>query len=207
MSNSSTKNHNTNAKRDIDRNYNEASLQGGGSAGATYSHLRWKSWSTVSSLRSCKANLVESCKHSTHQSAYNGFKPVQSPWAMAPCEMVTSHVSIDIATERPRIQEYLSRRSETPLKPVPSSGPLPRHPASGAHHQAVVSERGLNEPFNGGLTTYGLVLMITHILRRHERRHHATEVDRYNPNLGCILVAFLQYYGNEFDPVKCGITC
>ena len=199
MSNSSTKNHNTNAKRDIDRNYNEASLQGGGSAGAYIFSFEME----VMVYRQLfevlqKQTWVESCKlipHTNvpiikvqtgavpmgHGSVRNGYKPL---------------ISIDIAIERPRIQGVPQQKVRDTTEVVcrlvdrfPAIRPL------ALIIKQLLVERGLNEPFNGGLTTYGLVLMITHILRRHERRHHATEVDGYNPNLGCILVAFYNTMG------------
>ncbi len=115
-------------------------------------------------------------------------------------------LSIDIAIERPLIQGVPRQKFRDTTEVVCRL--VDRYPAIrplALIIKQLLVERGLNEPFNGGLTTYGLVLMITHVLRRHERQN-ATEVDRYNPNLGRLLLGFFRYYGNEFDPLKCGIT-
>ncbi len=53
--------------------------------------------------------------------------------------------------------------------------------------------RQLNVPFNGGIGSYALVLMITSFLQQFERRHIA-KTEHYS-NLGVLLTEFMRYYG------------
>ena len=142
---------------------------------------------------------VESCKLIAHSKVplikvqtgavpmNHGYKPI---------------LSIDITIERPPshgVPRMKLKHSAEVVRRLLNRFPAIR-PLSLIIKQLLV-ERGLNEPFSGGLTTYGLVLMIFHVIRK-----QAEEVDRYNPNLGMLLLAFFRYYGNEFDPLKHGIT-
>jgi len=58
----------------------------------------------------------------------------------------------------------------------------------------------LNEAYKGGLSSYGLILMIVFMFQQKEPR-------AVNPiehqNLGHLLMMFLNIYGFEFDYVNC----
>uniref|UniRef100_A0A7E4VEW7 PAP-associated domain-containing protein n=1 Tax=Panagrellus redivivus TaxID=6233 RepID=A0A7E4VEW7_PANRE len=68
--------------------------------------------------------------------------------------------------------------------------------------------RHLNHAFTGGLSSYGLVLMIAHlILRRYREAFYDVQVENLREgSLGQFLLDFLKYYGEEFDPVTEGLA-
>lgn len=61
----------------------------------------------------------------------------------------------------------------------------------------ILKSAGLNDPYKGGLSSYGLILLVVFYLQLIE------EENRYNlhdkNNLGRIFVEFLFYYGAKFD--------
>jgi len=62
----------------------------------------------------------------------------------------------------------------------------------------LLAEKGLNDPFTGGLSSYALVLMVVASLNRHS--------DHAGPRcLGENFLDFLQLYGCEFDPEESAI--
>ncbi|KAM3193745.1 hypothetical protein ACQJBY_070401 [Aegilops geniculata] len=58
-----------------------------------------------------------------------------------------------------------------------------------------LADRSLDHPYSGGLSSYCLVLLITRFLQ-HE--HHLGRP--INQNLGSLLMDFLYFFGNVFDP-------
>ncbi|KAE9553851.1 hypothetical protein FO519_002939 [Halicephalobus sp. NKZ332] len=67
-----------------------------------------------------------------------------------------------------------------------------------------LAARQLNHAFTGGLSSYGLVLMIIHfMLRKYKSEFLFKKIeDLENGVLGDFFLKFLQYYGNEFDPMR-----
>ncbi|CAO2834833.1 unnamed protein product [Amaranthus hypochondriacus] len=58
-----------------------------------------------------------------------------------------------------------------------------------------LADRSLDQSYSGGLSSYCLVLLITRFLQ-HEH-HHGRQI---NQNLGSLLMDFLYFFGNVFDP-------
>lgn len=54
----------------------------------------------------------------------------------------------------------------------------------------------LNDPYQGGLTSYGLILMIVAFLQL--KIHQGVDISSHQPNLGLLLIEFLNFYMN-FD--------
>lgn len=73
-------------------------------------------------------------------------------------------------------------------------------------------ERGLNNSFNGGLSSYCLVLMVVSFLQLKgfgDQNESAGEADKKREskmNLGQLLVEFLELFGKKFDYHKTGIS-
>ncbi|CAG0889629.1 unnamed protein product [Cyprideis torosa] len=59
-----------------------------------------------------------------------------------------------------------------------------------------LSQRGLNEVFTGGISSYAIVLMVASFLDVHPRNH---ELSSPNINLGVLLLEFLELYGRVFQ--------
>ncbi|XP_063947905.1 uncharacterized protein LOC108218607 isoform X2 [Daucus carota subsp. sativus] len=64
-----------------------------------------------------------------------------------------------------------------------------------------LSDRSLDQSYSGGLSSYCLILMITRFLQ-HEH-HHGRSI---NQNFGGLLMDFLYFYGNVFDPRQMRIS-
>lgn len=62
-------------------------------------------------------------------------------------------------------------------------------------------QRDLNEVFTGGVSSYGVVLMVLSFLQLHPRG----DGDHQNVNLGVLLIEFFELYGNNFNYLKTGI--
>ncbi|EKX35564.1 hypothetical protein GUITHDRAFT_118270 [Guillardia theta CCMP2712] len=71
--------------------------------------------------------------------------------------------------------------------------------------KSLLSDKGLDNPYTGGLTSFGLVLLVTRYLQHSNQSKKAQGV-RMEPNLGAELSGFLDFYGNRFDPRSTGIT-
>ena len=67
----------------------------------------------------------------------------------------------------------------------------------------MLKVNGLNEPFKGGLSSYGLLLMIVGFL---QQKAYDNICDPQSVNLGQILLEFLQYFSN-FDYKSRQIHC
>jgi hypothetical protein len=76
------------------------------------------------------------------------------------------------------------------------------HPLALVLKQLLV-ERGLNDPYSGGLSSFGLVLLIAFILQRRRSRNGSSEVSE---ELGHALEEFLRFFGDEFDPSSQGVS-
>lgn len=59
---------------------------------------------------------------------------------------------------------------------------------------------GLNDPYKGGLSSYGLILLVVSFLQNQEDQGKC--ILRENINLGRLFMEFLYYYGVFFDPTK-----
>lgn len=64
-----------------------------------------------------------------------------------------------------------------------------------------LSDRSLDQSYSGGLSSYCLILMITRFLQ-HEH-HHGWPI---NQNYGSLLMDFLYFFGNVFDPRQMRIS-
>jgi len=64
----------------------------------------------------------------------------------------------------------------------------------------------LNDPYQGGLTSYGLVLMVVAYLQF--KKYRGISIDMTEPNLGSLLLDFMYYFSNidlsqtQISPVK-----
>eukprot|EP01134_Creolimax_fragrantissima_P006047 CFRG6047T1 len=67
-----------------------------------------------------------------------------------------------------------------------------------------LSQRKLNEPFNGGVGSYALTLMVLHFLQLHPGI--GNERHSINCNLGVLLIDFLELYGHAFNHEMLGIS-
>ncbi|CAG5107900.1 Oidioi.mRNA.OKI2018_I69.chr1.g3543.t2.cds [Oikopleura dioica] len=61
-------------------------------------------------------------------------------------------------------------------------------------------QRDMNEVWTGGISSYGLILMVVSFLQQQGADDTADEV-----NLGVLLIKFLRFYGMEFEYSKCCI--
>lgn len=63
-------------------------------------------------------------------------------------------------------------------------------------------EKNLNEVFTGGVSSYSLILMIVNFLQLHPDRE---AVLHPKPNIGVLLIEFLELFGSKFDYDKYGL--
>lgn len=63
-------------------------------------------------------------------------------------------------------------------------------------------QRGLNETFTGGISSYSLIFMTISFLQLHPRQNMAYVKDA---NLGILLLEFFELYGRKFNYIKVGI--
>ena len=59
---------------------------------------------------------------------------------------------------------------------------------------------GLNDPYKGGLSSYGLILLVVSYLQNQLETEKPITKEKYN--LGRLFIEFLYYYGVVFDPSK-----
>jgi len=65
----------------------------------------------------------------------------------------------------------------------------------------LLYERGLNDPYAGGLSSYALVIMVAAVVQR-----YALTPPQQRPNLGALLLDTLSTYGTKsFDARKCSV--
>jgi hypothetical protein len=64
-----------------------------------------------------------------------------------------------------------------------------------------LQEKGLHDPFTGGLSSYALTIMVAAILQP-----HALERPETQPDLGTLLLTFLRRYGTRFDTRKYAVV-
>ena len=67
-----------------------------------------------------------------------------------------------------------------------------------------LAERSLDKPYLGGLSSYGLLLLVLRFLQ--SRDEHPSAQDEAENNLGARLVKLLDYYGRVFDTRNNGIS-
>ncbi|KAI6241410.1 hypothetical protein M3Y99_00369000 [Aphelenchoides fujianensis] len=64
--------------------------------------------------------------------------------------------------------------------------------------------KGLNVPYNGGLTSYALIVMVAHFLKRFDLQSIDPSLQEYP--LGVVFLKFLEFYGETFDYEKYGLV-
>lgn len=62
-------------------------------------------------------------------------------------------------------------------------------------------QKGLNDPFTGGLSSYAVTIMIAAILQP-----YALETPETHPDLGTLFLTFLKYFGTSFDTRKYAVV-
>ena len=62
----------------------------------------------------------------------------------------------------------------------------------------ILKSAELNDPYKGGLSSYGLVLLIVSFLQTQKREKK--NISKEGDNLGKLLMDFLLYYSTIFDP-------
>lgn len=62
---------------------------------------------------------------------------------------------------------------------------------------------GLNDPYQGGISSYGLILMITAFIQSLVAKNVYTD---YESNYGKLLLEFLKFYSSGFDAANCKIA-
>lgn len=68
----------------------------------------------------------------------------------------------------------------------------------------ILKQANLNDPYKGGLSSYGLILLIVFFLN--EQTKHKNPITIQNGNLGRLFHEFLFFYGKQFDPSKYSIN-
>lgn len=68
-----------------------------------------------------------------------------------------------------------------------------------------LQQRGMHEPFHGGLGSYATVLMVLSFLQNHPI-HTTRPHERSYTGLGKLLVDYFRYYGQCWNYQKCGIS-
>ena len=64
-----------------------------------------------------------------------------------------------------------------------------------------LQEKGLHDPFTGGLSSYAVTIMVAAILQP-----HALERPETQPDIGTLLLTFLRRYGTRFDTRKYAVV-
>jgi len=159
-------------------------------------------WSDIDLLLTPEGNpntldlelLAESIKANDCFEDVRYIKSASVPVLKLTSSSVYNHVQVDITLMNPShygvecanlIKQYLSI--------YPSLKPLT------LILKQLLSAADLNDPYQQGLSSYGLVLMIVAFLQHKEQlTMHSEE----NPNLGQILCELLMYYGSSFDYQK-----
>jgi len=65
----------------------------------------------------------------------------------------------------------------------------------------LLLQRGLSDTYTGGLSSYALTIMVASILQRHN-----LEAPELQPDLGTLLLTFLQVFGTGFDTRRYGVS-
>lgn len=66
----------------------------------------------------------------------------------------------------------------------------------------ILRNADLNDPFKGGISSYGLILLVVSFLQAQVDRQFSIKLDSETNNLGRLFYNFLYYYGNYFDYTK-----
>ena len=64
----------------------------------------------------------------------------------------------------------------------------------------VLKQANLNDPYKGGISSYGLILMIVFFLQKQQKLNKDISIS--NSNLGRLFYEFIQFYGLQFEPSK-----
>ena len=64
----------------------------------------------------------------------------------------------------------------------------------------VLKQANLNDPYKGGISSYGLILMIMFFLQKQQKLNKDISIN--NSNLGRLFYEFIQFYGLQFEPAK-----
>jgi len=76
----------------------------------------------------------------------------------------------------------------------------------------LLLQRGLNDAYTGGLSSYCLTIMAAAVLQRYHLHNLSlaqapsnSSISEYTPELGSLLVSFFETYGTKFDPRRYGV--
>ena len=64
----------------------------------------------------------------------------------------------------------------------------------------ILKQANLNDPYKGGISSYGLILMIVSFLQTQKRS--GLDISVSQNNLGKLFFDCVNYYGLQFDPAK-----
>ena len=64
----------------------------------------------------------------------------------------------------------------------------------------VLKQANLNDPYKGGISSYGLILMIVFFLQKQQKLNKDISIN--NSNLGRLFYDFIHFYGLQFEPSK-----
>ena len=68
----------------------------------------------------------------------------------------------------------------------------------------ILKQANLNDPYKGGLSSYGLILLIVFFLN--EQMEQNMDISINDDNLGRLFYEFLYFYGIKFDPTKITVS-
>ena len=66
----------------------------------------------------------------------------------------------------------------------------------------LLKNANLNDPYTGGLSSYGLILMLVSFLQNQRANNKPIKINTENNNLGKLFLEFCWYYGIMFDHTK-----
>ena len=66
----------------------------------------------------------------------------------------------------------------------------------------ILKQANLNDPYKGGISSYGLILMIVYFFQKQKKSGIDIEPGENNSNLGKLFFEFIQFYGIFFDQKK-----
>ena len=67
-------------------------------------------------------------------------------------------------------------------------------------------DKGFGAAYTGGLSSYALILLVIRFLQQHESNVPAVAAAALDIDLGKLLLQFLDFYGNQFNPRSTGIS-
>jgi len=66
----------------------------------------------------------------------------------------------------------------------------------------ILKRANLNDPYKGGISSYGLILMIVYFLKQQSFAGRDISLGENNSNLGQLFLGFLHFYSHEFEIEK-----